>query len=145
MHKRHTLDQFGENLESIGQLVQKMHRKQVSRSSLPPSCFCRKGFLWVIYMKDKCCLNLVKIWHKSANWFKSYGKKSIETVDLASEQIALKEGRDGLGRLSLLMIKFASRWCKFGANRSIGSRDMAKTVLHSLRTDRSEGGTRRPC
>ena len=30
MQKRHTLVQFGENLESIGQLVQKMQQKQVS-------------------------------------------------------------------------------------------------------------------
>ena len=44
MRKRHTLVQFGENLESIGQLVQKMQQKQVSRASLPPSCFLSQGF-----------------------------------------------------------------------------------------------------
>ena len=44
MHKRHTLVQFGENLESIGELFQKMQQKQVSRSSLPPFCFLSQGF-----------------------------------------------------------------------------------------------------
>ena len=44
MHKGHRLVQFGEILESIGQLVQKMQQKQVSRSSLPSSCFLSQGF-----------------------------------------------------------------------------------------------------
>ena len=44
MHKRHALVQFGENVESIGKLVQKMMQKQVNRSSLPPSCFLSQGF-----------------------------------------------------------------------------------------------------
>ena len=44
MHNRHALVQFGENLESISQLVQKMLRKQASRSSFPPSCFLSQGF-----------------------------------------------------------------------------------------------------
>ena len=49
-------------------------------------------------MKDKYCLNLVKIWHKSVNWFKSYIKNSTDTADLGSGQIAVKEGRDDLAR-----------------------------------------------
>ena len=44
MHKRHTLDQFGENLESIGHLVQKMRQKLVSRSSFPPFCSLSQRF-----------------------------------------------------------------------------------------------------
>ena len=54
-------------------------------------------------MKDKYCLNLVKIWHKSVNWFKRYSKKSIYTVDLGSGQITVKEGRDGLARVHELV------------------------------------------
>ena len=38
------LVQFDENLESIGQLIQNMQQKHVSRSSLPPSCFLSQGF-----------------------------------------------------------------------------------------------------
>ena len=44
MHKSHKLVQFCENQESISQFVQKMQQKQVSRSSLPPSCFLSQGF-----------------------------------------------------------------------------------------------------
>ena len=44
MHIRHALVHFGENLESIRQVVQKMQQKQVSRSSLPPFCFLSQGF-----------------------------------------------------------------------------------------------------
>ena len=61
-------------------------------------------------MKDKYCLNLVKIWHKSANWFKSYSKNSTDTADLGSGQIAVKEGRDGIVRLRLLQKTIASHW-----------------------------------
>ena len=47
---------------------------------------------------------------------------------LRSGQIAVKEGRDGNVGLRLQQKKFASHWCKLGANRPIGSRDMAQTV-----------------
>ena len=79
-------------------------------------------------MKDKYSLNLVKIRHKSASWFKSYSKNSTDTADLGSGQIAVKEGRNELAGFKI-KITFASYWCKFGKNWSIGSRDMVKTVL----------------
>ena len=45
---------------------------------------------------EQICITLVKIWRISVYWFKRCGKKSIDTVDLGSEQIAFKEGRDAL-------------------------------------------------
>ena len=44
MHKTHALVQLGENVESIGKLVQKMKQKQVNKSSLQPFCFLSQGF-----------------------------------------------------------------------------------------------------
>ena len=43
--------------------------------------------------------NLAQIGH----WFKRYMKKSIDTVDLGSGQITVKEGRDGLARVNELV------------------------------------------
>ena len=50
-------------------------------------------------MAEKICIILVKIWRKSGSGFKRYCIKSINTVDLGSGQITVKEGRDGLARL----------------------------------------------
>ena len=61
-------------------------------------------------IKDNFCIILVQVWRKSGNWFKRYSKKSIDTVDLGSGQIALKEGRDGLVRFHLLKKKCTSHW-----------------------------------
>ena len=58
---------------------------------------------WVSFIAEKICITLVKMWRKSGNWFKRYSKKSIDTVDLGSGQITVKEGRYGLARVRELV------------------------------------------
>jgi len=69
----------------------------------------------------------VEIWLISVNWFKRISKNSIETVYLSSGQIAVKKWLDTLARL-LIKEKICITLMKFGANRSNGSRDIAKLV-----------------
>ena len=70
MHKRYTLVQFGENLESIGQLVQKMQQKQVNRSNLPPSYFLSHGFSMSYIYEGQIPFEFDENLAQSVNWVK---------------------------------------------------------------------------
>ena len=101
VYKRNNLYHIGENLAQIGQLVQDIWQKQFCLRSGQIAVKRDATTLGAFKIKNNFCIIMVNIWRKSVNWFKRYGKKSIKTVDLGSEQIALKEGRDDTVRFHL--------------------------------------------
>ena len=75
MQKGQIFQQFGEYLKQIGGLFQKIQQKTNMWVVELNILIGQKRFLPATCTKEKLCINLVKIWNKSVDWFKRYSRK----------------------------------------------------------------------